>query len=245
MSPPTTRLSRREATAIAQAFLPPRRFGDRTPYYYVRSKLAADPLYGGIVAVLRDSRAPLLDLGCGLGLLAHTLRNAGVELPYRGVDNDARKIERARRAAQRAGLAATQFDTLDLATVLPAHAGSVALLDVLQFLAPVAQERLLEAAVAMLTPGASLVLRCGLDDGSWRARVTRRVDEFSRWVRWMNAAPTRYPAREALEQRFAAAGLQTTFSPLFGRTPFNNWRIVATRPLEATTAGHDCGACAR
>ena len=79
MSPPATRLSRHEATAIAQAFLPARRFGNRTPYYYVRSKLAADPLYGGIVAVLRDSHAPLLDLGCGLGLLVHTLRRAGVE----------------------------------------------------------------------------------------------------------------------------------------------------------------------
>jgi len=229
MSPPTTRLSRHEATAIAQAFLPERRFGNRTPYYYVRSKLAADPLYGGIVAVLRDSHAPLLDLGCGLGLLAHTLRRAGVELLYRGVDNDTHKIERARIAAQRAGLAATQFDTMDLSTMLPEHAGSVALLDVLQFLAPAAQERLLDAAIGMLTPGASLVLRCGLEDGSWRAQVTRRVDEFSRWVRWMNAAPTRYPARGALERRFTEAGLQTTFSPLFGRTPFNNWRIVATK----------------
>ena len=46
----------------------------------------------------------------------------------------------------------------------------------------------------------------------------------------MNAGPTRYPAREALERRFAEAGLRTEFSPLFGRTPFNNWRIVATRP---------------
>lgn len=230
MSPPATRLSRHEATAIARAFLPARRFGNRTPYYYVRGKLAADPLYGGIIAVLTDSRAPLLDLGCGLGLLAHTLRRAGVALPYRGVDNDVHKIDRARIAAQRAGLAATQFDTMDLSTTLPEHAGSVALLDVLQFLAPTAQERLLDAAVAMLTPGASLVLRCGLDDGSWRAQVTRKVDEFSRWVRWMNAAPTRYPSRDALEQRFAAAGLQTTFSPLFGRTPFNNWRIVATKP---------------
>lgn len=229
-------LSRREAGAIARAFLPQRRFGNRGHYYYVREKLSADPLYGGIVAALRDSPAPLLDLGCGLGLLAHTLRHAGVNLPYRGVDNDAGKISRAVAAAATAALTDVQFEALDLAVRLPEHRGSVALLDVLQFLTPEAQDRLLDAALAMLSPGACLVMRTGIDDGSWRARVTRRVDEFSRWVRWMNAGPTRYPARDALEQRLAAAGLQTEFTPLFGSTPFNNWRIVARRPAQATDA---------
>jgi len=224
-------LNRNDAVAIARAFLPQHRFGNRAPYYYVRSKLASDPLYGGVVAILRDSRAPLLDLGCGLGLLVHTLRRAGVELPYRGVDNDEAKIGRARAAAAAADLSDTRFERMDLSASLPEHQGSVALLDVLQFLPYAAQERLLDAVVPMLTPGASLILRTGLDDGSWRARVTRGVDEFSRWVRWMNAAPTGYPSREALNRRFAAAGLIVDFAPLFGRTPFNNWRIVATRPV--------------
>jgi SAM-dependent methyltransferase len=228
-SPPASTLSRRESGTIARAFLPARWYGNRAPYYYVRSKLASDPLYGGVVDALRDSDAPLLDLGCGLGLLAHTLRHAGVALSYRGVDNDAGKITQAAAAARAAGLADARFEMLDLAAELPHHRGNVALLDVLQFLPPAAQERLLDAAIAMLTPGASLVLRSGLDDDGWRAHVTRRVDQFSRWVRWMNAGPTRYPARAALEARFAAAGLQTEFSPLFGHTPFNNWRIVAKR----------------
>lgn len=235
MTAPTARtLNRRDVGTIARAFLPARWYGNRSPYYYVRSKLASDPLYSGIVDVLRDSEAPLLDLGCGLGLLAHTLRHAGVTVSYRGVDNDVGKITRAVAAARAAGLAGVRFETLDLAAQLPQHQGSVALLDVLQFLPPEAQERLLDAAIAMLTPGASLVLRSGLDDDGWRAQVTRRVDQFSRWVRWMNAGPTRYPARDALEARFAAAGLQTEFSPLFGRTPFNNWRIVAKRIDQAT-----------
>ena len=28
----------------------------------------------------------------------------------------------------------------------------------------------------------------------------------------------------------AAAGLEAEFMPLYGNTPFNNWRIVARRP---------------
>lgn len=222
-----------EAAAIARAFLPPRRLGNRSAYYYVRGKLASDPLYGGICHALRASRAPLLDLGCGLGLLAHALRQAGLDLPYRGVDNDARKIALARTAAERRELRDVSFDLLDLHAGAPAHQGNVALLDVLQFVSPQAQDQLLDAAIAMLTPGACLVLRTGLEDGSWRARVTRSVDSLSRWAGWMNAGPRRYPDADDLRARFAAAGLRSEFSPLFGRTPFNNWRIVATRPEPA------------
>src|SRR5688500_9082010 len=100
---------------IAQAFLPDHVLGSRWDHYYARAKLGSDPLYPGICDALRDTTAPVLDLGCGLGLLAHALRAQGIALPYRGVDNDVRKIARARRAAERAGLRDAAFDTVDLA----------------------------------------------------------------------------------------------------------------------------------
>lgn len=218
------------AKAIARAFLPDRVLGSRWDHYYVRAKLGSDPLYPGVCEVLRETSAPLLDLGCGLGLLAHALRAEGIGLPYRGVDNDAGKVARARRAAARSHLAEVAFDTLDLARDYPSHRGSVALLDVLQFIPPDAQDRALEAAIAMLTPGAKLVIRTGLDDGGRRARITRAVDVFSRALGWMNAGPSRYPDADDLRARFDAAGLRAEFTPLFGSTPFNNWRVVATKP---------------
>ena len=113
---------------------------------------------------------------------------------------------------------------------MPAHRGSVAILDVLQFVPPEAQDAILDAAVAMLVPGSKLVVRTGLDDGSWRARFTRRVDDFSRVLGWMNAGAKRYPDAAALRARFDAAGLESEFVPLYGRTTFNNWRVVATHP---------------
>jgi 2-polyprenyl-3-methyl-5-hydroxy-6-metoxy-1,4-benzoquinol methylase len=218
-------LDARTAKAIARAFLP-----SRYHYHYSRAKLGSDPLYPGVVDALRGTDAPLLDLGCGIGLLAHALRAAGIALPYRGVDNDAPKIAQARQAAATAGLQDLAFDVVDLAAGLPAHRGSVAILDVLQFVPPDAQDAILDAAVAMLVPGAKLVVRTGLDDGSWRARFTRRVDDFSRALGWMNAGAKRYPDAGALRARFDAAGLDSEFVPLYGRTPFNNWRVVATRP---------------
>lgn len=218
------------ATAIARAFLPPRWYGNRWHYYYANAKLRSDPLYPGAIDALRGTSLPLLDLGCGIGLLAHALRTRGLPLPYRGIDNDASKIARAQRAAQSANLQDVRFDRIDLADGTPAHRGSVAILDVLQFVAPQVQDALLDAAIAMLVPGAKLVIRTGLDDASRRARFTRRIDTFSRVLGWMNAGPQRYPDADALRARFKAASLQTEFAPLHGNTPFNNWRIVATRP---------------
>lgn len=222
--------ARERAAAIARAFAPASAFGNRWDFHYTRIKLASDPLYPGVCEALRDTSAPVLDLGCGLGLLAHALRAEGIALPYRGVDVDAAKIERARRAASRAGLTDAVFDVVDLRAGDPEHRGSVAILDVLQFIPPEAQSRTLEAAVAMLVPGARLVIRTGLADGSRRARITRGVDVASRVVGWMVSGPTRYPDPEALRARFDAAGLRSTFTPLYGRTPFNNWRIVAEMP---------------
>jgi hypothetical protein len=152
-----------------------------------------------------------------------------VSLPYRGVDNDAAKIASAMRAAHRAGLPDVAFDVIDLAAGVPAHSGSVAILDVLQFVPPDAQDAILDAAIAMIAPGGALVIRTGLDDGSARARTTRSIDALSRALGWMNAGPKRYPDADALRVRFAAAGLHARFDPLHGGTPFNNWRIVATR----------------
>ncbi|HEY4555194.1 MAG TPA: class I SAM-dependent methyltransferase, partial [Lysobacter sp.] len=120
------------AQSIARAFLPTHPLGNRWDYYYTRTKLGTDPLYPGVCEALRGCDAPLLDMGCGLGLLAHTLRAAGIDVPYTGVDSDAGKIERGRRVAARAQLRGVAFETVDLARTIPAHRGSVAILDVLQ-----------------------------------------------------------------------------------------------------------------
>jgi SAM-dependent methyltransferase len=218
------------ARRIADAFLPARWHGNRWHHYYALSKLRSDPLYPGVVDALRGSQAPLLDLGCGIGLLAHALRAAGLALPYHGVDNDAAKIAQARRAAGNAALPSVDFAVHDLAGGLPAHRGSVAILDVLQFVLLPAQEAILDAAIAMLVPGARLVIRTCLDDGSRRARTTRSIDTLSRALRWMNAGPEHYPDADAMQAKFAAAGLRSEFTPLYGNTPFNNWRVVATQP---------------
>ena len=215
--------------AIARAYHFPRWPHRRYHYYYARSKLATDPLFPGVTAALRGCDAPLLDLGCGIGLVAHVLRADGQAMAYTGVDFDAGKIAVANAAAARAELADVAFSTCDLVGERPLHRGSVAILDVLQYLPDEAQERVLRDAIAMLTPGARLVIRSGLGDSSARSRTTKIVDRAANAIGWMRSAPLRYPTRDWFEQRLAAAGLAADLRPLHGRTPFNNWLIVATR----------------
>lgn len=210
---------------IADRYLP-----NRNQYWYVRGKFATDPLYEDVCAALADARAPLLDLGCGIGLLVHCLRARGIPLAYRGVDNDAAKIESARRAAARAGLDAVRFDCVDLAASFPDHCGNVCLLDVLQYLDEPQRLALLEAALERVAPGARLILRTGVEDGGWRTRIARGVDRVAAWGGWMNAPPKRYPTRAALECAFARHGMRATWRPSWGRMPFNNWLLVVERP---------------
>ncbi len=225
----TRPFDRHHATRIARAFLPERWYGNRYDYYYTQAKLRTDPLYPGALAALRGCEAPLLDLGCGLGLFAHALRADGQAMPYLGVDIDASKIARAQAIAARAGLAGARFDVLDLAHGLPGHAGSVAILDVLQYLSLERQHELLAQVAAMLAPGARLVIRTGLGDGSGRGRTTRITDRLAHTFGWMQEIPKQYPTRAGLATQLQAAGLAASFEPLYGNTPFNNWLVVAER----------------
>lgn len=218
-----------DARAIARAFAPRHPWGNRWDYCYVLSKLRSDPLYPGVLDALRGSHAPLLDMGCGLGLLAHALRHDGQALSYRGVDNDAAKIRRASGVASRAGLAASHFEVMDLATALPVHRGSVAILDVLQYLPAEAQANLLRQAAAMLDGDGRLVLRMALADDSRRGRISRIGDRAANWIGWMQFRPRHYPDAATLRGLLEQAGLRVSLAPLYGNTPFNNWLLVAHR----------------
>jgi SAM-dependent methyltransferase len=216
-----------EAKRIAAAFLPDFALGNRYDYYYVQGKLRSDPLYPGALAALRESAAPVLDLGCGLGLLAHALRGDGQAMAYRGVDTDAAKIARAVRAAERAALADTAFEVVDLARTLPVHRGSVALLDVLQYLDADGQRTLLAGIAAMLTPEAVFVIRSPVADDGSRSRTTRIADRLAHRIGWMRTRPQDYPTLDGLRAALQSHGLQVDCTPLYGRTPFNNWLVVA------------------
>ena len=186
---------------------------------YVRWKLAADRVYSAVLEQLPDE--PLVDIGCGVGLLPFFLREHGFRAPITGIDFDARKIDIARRAA--AKYRDVEFIAGDARRELPPHP-NVVMLDILQYLDDSAQQQLL-ADVAR--NARFVVIRQGIRDQSWRYRTTAFVDAIGRGVRWMKADSLNYPTRERIINAFD--GFACDVTPLWGRTPYNNYLFVCRR----------------
>jgi SAM-dependent methyltransferase len=189
---------------------------------YVRWKVSTDPLYRAVFeSIHTDDRIPLVDVGCGVGLLAFYLRERGYAGPIRGIDFDPRKIEVAQRAAR--NYDDVEFTAGDARDPLPPD-HNVVLLDILQYFDADSQRRILENAVRAVPAGGAVVLRQAVRDRSWRYRLTARVDAFARTIRWMKAEELQYPTRESIVTAFS--GFSAEISPLWGRMPYNNYLFV-------------------
>ncbi|WP_108472492.1 class I SAM-dependent methyltransferase [Rhodanobacter thiooxydans] len=194
---------------------------------YVRCKLARDPVYAAAAALVADTTLPLLDIGCGIGLLGLYLHTLGQARPYLGVDHDARKIAAGQQAVQRAGLGALMsLRHADVAELPPTH-GHVALLDVLHYLPAERQPILLREAARHLAPDGCLIIRNVLREPNWRFHATRVEEFFLRTSGWIPGGAQHYPGAGEVRAPLEDAGLEVHIEPLRGRTPFNSYLIVA------------------
>ncbi|MBV9070266.1 MAG: class I SAM-dependent methyltransferase [Acidobacteria bacterium] len=184
---------------------------------YVRSKLRIDPVYAAVFERLSDNTEPLLDVGCGAGVLAAYLRARGFAAPIRGIDHDERKIAVAAAVVHDA-----TFAVADARSAIAAG-GTVVLLDLLHYFRSSDQAAILAAAANAKT----VIIRDAVRDGSWRYRLTYAQETFSRAVRWLRAERLHFLTREEIVRPFAA--FQAEVVPLYGRTPFNNYLFVFRR----------------
>ena len=203
---------------------------------YVKHKLRWDPLYDAVFKELESiDPHPVLDVGCGLGLLAFYLRERAIDLPILGVETDQRKVDIALR------LMDGRYENLDFRTVdarqgLPKHLGTVTLLDVLQYFTDEGKESLLREAAQRVAPGGALIIRNGLEDSSRRARISRLTDEFAGYVAWIESSVVGYPTEGFIRSILESEGLEGEARPLWGKTPFNNYLLVYRRPGRKTKA---------
>ena len=195
--------------------------------HYVPAKLRSDPVYRAALDEVRGSDLPILDIGCGIGLLTHFLREHDHVVPMTGFDYDERKIASAVQMA--AGFQDASFSVGDARRDLPEHSGHVLILDILQFFSPEEQNALLREAARRVAPKGKLIIRSGLQDDSWRHRITVAGDLLAKWTRWMKSGPVAYPTREQFGRVLGECGLRVRVQPMWGGTPFNNHLIVAER----------------
>jgi SAM-dependent methyltransferase len=200
----------------------------RSERIYTKSKILADPLYGGVYQELKDSKNPLLDIGCGMGIHAMYLRERDWHGPVLGIDYDQGKIKDGKQLIKNGGYKNISLVQGDARLNLPDHHGDVAILDILQFFDFDQQESLLRIAAKKVCPGGKLVIRSGIKEKNLRFFVTWLGDMLAKCTCWMKAAPTHYPTTELFHTVLENEGFEVEIRPFWGKTPFNNYLIVAT-----------------
>lgn len=164
----------------------------RFAYHFARGKLRNDPLFTTLLRldVIPDA-ARLIDLGCGQGLLGawlHAARNyrnrvaapqsdarfAAQLAEYCGVDQSTREVARAKAALAGARFIEADLRLFDVGTLAPCDV--ITMFDVLHYLDPVAQQRLLVGAYAALRDTGMLVLRVGDAASASASRWSNAVD---------------------------------------------------------------------
>ena len=203
-------------------------FSSRWHQGYVRGKLKYDPVFGDVIDWVRKCPVsePLLDVGCGLGLLSHWLRARDIDTPILAIDPDSRKIEAARAAAIRAGLCNVEIKQAGALDDFGLRFGGIFLLDVLHYLPPPDRDKFLSEAASSLPAGGVVYIRNGLRDGSWRHTATRVEEWFVRFNGWIRTRGFALPTQSEISRHFPEDLFGRAITPLWGRTPFNSFRLA-------------------
>ncbi len=216
---------------------------------FVHHKLRRDPVFYDL---LRNGRLPdrgtLIDLGCGYGILPALLVAAVAryaqgdwppdwpspprQLGLHGIDVNDQRVRVARRALG----AAARIDESDLRDVTLPRCNAVVMLDVLMYMDHPAQEHLLAAVAAALTPDGVLLMRESDAASGLSFKITR-------WLEY-GAGCLRGEWRQRLYYRSAAEwvellqrlGFTVTSEPMGRGTPFANVLLTARRNSAAPTA---------
>jgi 2-polyprenyl-3-methyl-5-hydroxy-6-metoxy-1,4-benzoquinol methylase len=195
---------------------------------YVGSKLRRDPIFPAAYELFCGSDEPILDIGCGLGLLAFYLRERGCRQPILGLDVDDRKTRRGK------SIAAGRYEDVelrhqDVQQAIPAFSGNVALFDVLHYLPLAGQTSLLAHLAKCVPPGGRLVIRdCPRDNGP-RFWMTYLAEKFAQAVSWNLNTSLQFPSRERIVEGFNENEFERESRLLSGTLPFNNHLFVFRR----------------
>lgn len=194
---------------------------------------------GGLqdVAALFPDEGLVIDLGCGMGLLAHLLVQGRPARRVLAIDHDAGRIAMLDDSLSGGSLSedttpSVQIETRvgDLATVpLPACSG-IALIDVLHYLEPGPQEALLERAIAALEPGGVIVLRDPDAAAGLRYRAARLHEGLAVGLGWTQARIGAFRSGAAWAFLLRAHGLRAQLLPLPRFSPYADRIVVGQKP---------------
>jgi 2-polyprenyl-3-methyl-5-hydroxy-6-metoxy-1,4-benzoquinol methylase len=199
---------------------------------YVRGKLRRDRIYQAAYELMGDSTEPILDVGCGVGLLAFYLRERACAQQVIGLDLDSRKI------AYGAEIASRSYEDVDLrfhdvGQAVPNFSGNVVLFDVLHYLPPPAQRALLRRLAKRVAPGGFLIIRDCPREPRLRYCMTWMAEKMAQAITWNIGAALHFPSRASIDDVFEPSEFERESRPLWGASPFNNYLFIFRRHAAA------------
>ncbi|CAN5273018.1 class I SAM-dependent methyltransferase [soil metagenome] len=223
----------------AAACAPYRRAG-KFAWYFARGKLRWDPVFrAALEHGWLGGDARILDLGCGQGLLVSLVLAAQqsaldghwpaewatppLPLSLHGVELMPRDVDRARAAlGSRAGFMAGDIRQAELP-----GADTVVLLDVIHYIDPLEQERVLSRIRQSLSSQGRLLMRVGDAAGGRRYRFSQWADRVITHVRGHRAAPSHTRSVDEWRECLARLGFEVESKPMSAGTPFANVLLLA------------------
>ena len=194
---------------------------------YCKGKAKWDPAYPAVADLLQNSSHPLLDIGCGVGLLAAYLRESGCGQRILGIEPDAAKIQIATEEVA-SGYPGLEFQVGD-ARDLPEFSGDIVMLDVLHYMPAEVQRGMLEQLALRICPGGRALIRTTVRDNSWRYYATMVEEGFVRISGWIRGGACHFPTRDEVAAPFHGPEWKVAVRPMWGRTPFNSHLIEVRR----------------
>lgn len=192
---------------------------------YARGKLGSDPICDQLVALGREKNfGDVVDVGCGRGQMAVMLLEAKIATRVVGVDWDESKLEAARDACK--GLPAT-FEKFDVREVAPPACDTLLLIDVLHYLTDKQQIDVLDRC--MHSARKCVVVRELDPDRGWRSATTRAQEAVTTFLRYNVGERVRVLPIASFTSLLERAGFSVRVEPSWGKTPFSNVAIIATR----------------
>ena len=195
---------------------------------HVRIRWATCPF--GPVAAALPLAGRILEVGCGHGLLSLYLALASADRRVTGIDVDGDKVDAARAAAAKGGLAAT-FAAVEGGDLPEGPWDGIAIVDVLYLLAAADQRSLLQSCAEALSPGGVLAVKEMAPVPRWKARWN--VVQETAAVKLLGITEGEeltFLTPAELGSAMVAAGLEVSERPLHRRYPHPHHLLVGRKP---------------
>ncbi len=144
--------------------------------WYMRIKTKLENNYA-LFHELLPAKGNIMDIGCGYGFMSYMLHFLSPERTILGVDYDEDKIAAAQHCYIRNEH--VRFEAADITRYNLPHQDAFVILDVLHYLQPEAQEKLIRQCLQKLNPGGVIIVRDGDADLTERHKGTRLTELFS------------------------------------------------------------------